>query len=154
MVRAITGIPYYYRLFGYEMAMTLGGSRKGIAPTSALKEDETEPYLIRPANPDDLPWIARTAEQNWPVRFAPLRNAAQWRYELDGKDAFDIQPCDPVYDHHPVRRTGRLPGVSAYRGEPPSLAPPTSWLRASPGTPVTPTVLRFLWKIGRKTVPR
>ena len=29
IVQAITGIPYYYRLFGYEMALNLGGGRSG-----------------------------------------------------------------------------------------------------------------------------
>ncbi len=153
MVQAITGIPYYYRLFGYEMAMTLGGSRKGFAPQNvpALKEDETEPYLIRPANPDDLPWIARTAEQNWqrqPV--APLRDAAQWRYELDGKNAFDINRVI-------------LYMITTLSGEPAGFlaCPPYPWGTAQFGTTyelaegiswhaVTPTVLRFLWKIGQE----
>ena len=29
VVQAITGIPYFYRQFGYDMAMTLGGARLG-----------------------------------------------------------------------------------------------------------------------------
>ena len=33
MVQAITGIPYYYRQFGYEMAMGLGGGRQATRPT-------------------------------------------------------------------------------------------------------------------------
>ncbi len=47
-VQVITGIPYYYRLFGYEMAMNLGGGRAGF-PTHIprLKEGEAEPYHIR-----------------------------------------------------------------------------------------------------------
>ncbi len=28
MIQAITGIPWYYRQFGYEMALNLGGSRE------------------------------------------------------------------------------------------------------------------------------
>ena len=32
MVQAITGIPYYYRLFGYEMALDLAGRRFGYEP--------------------------------------------------------------------------------------------------------------------------
>ena len=41
LVQAITGIPYYYRLFGYEMAMNLQGGRAGY-PTHIprLKEGE------------------------------------------------------------------------------------------------------------------
>src|SRR5512135_1012049 len=46
MLLGITGIPYYYRLFGYEMAMNLGGGRAGF-PTHIprLDEGEGEPYL-------------------------------------------------------------------------------------------------------------
>ena len=29
LVQGITGIPYYYRMFGYEMVMPLGGGRAG-----------------------------------------------------------------------------------------------------------------------------
>ena len=33
MVQAITGIPFYYRQFGYEMAMGLGGAARATRPT-------------------------------------------------------------------------------------------------------------------------
>ena len=49
-VQAITGIPYYYRIFGYEMGLELHGGRAGfLAHIPRLKEGETEPYHIRPA---------------------------------------------------------------------------------------------------------
>jgi hypothetical protein len=49
-VQAITGIPYYYRLFGYEMALDLAGRRFGFeANVPKLKDGEEEPYRIRPA---------------------------------------------------------------------------------------------------------
>ena len=58
MVQAITGIPYYYRQFGYEMAMVLGGGRQGnAAGVPKLKEDEVEPYRLRPAVEADLPFM-------------------------------------------------------------------------------------------------
>ena len=50
MVQGITGIPYYYRLFGYEMALDLAGRRFGYeANVPKLKDGEEEPYRIRPA---------------------------------------------------------------------------------------------------------
>ena len=53
ILQAITGIPYYYRQFGYEMAVSLGGGRYGYKPqVKHLKEGETEPYLIRQATED------------------------------------------------------------------------------------------------------
>ena len=59
VVQAITGIPNYYRQFGYEMAMTLGGGRIGHkSHVPELKEDESEPYRVRPAMEEDLGFIA------------------------------------------------------------------------------------------------
>ena len=44
MVQAITGIPHYYRQFGYEMALDLGGSRTGYRPqVPELAAEATEP---------------------------------------------------------------------------------------------------------------
>ena len=48
-LQAITGIPWYYRQFGYEMALNLGGGRVGYRPhIPCLKDGETEPYRVRP----------------------------------------------------------------------------------------------------------
>jgi hypothetical protein len=89
MVQAITGIPYYYRQFGYEMAMALGGGRQGnVAAVPKLKEGEVEPYRLRPVVETDLPFIlaldAHVAQQN--LIYCP-RDEAFWRYELWGMDA-------------------------------------------------------------------
>jgi len=57
-MQAITGIPYFYRQFGYEMTLSLGGARRGYRPhIPKLKDDETEPYQIRSAAPEDIPFI-------------------------------------------------------------------------------------------------
>ena len=59
MVQAITGIPYYYRLFGYEMCVDLDGSRAGFEMNlPKLKEGEPEPYRIRPATEVDIPFLS------------------------------------------------------------------------------------------------
>src|SRR6266496_6852148 len=58
IVQAITGIPFYYRQFGYEMALDLDGRRLGYeAQVPKLKEGETEPYMVRAAREDDLAFI-------------------------------------------------------------------------------------------------
>lgn len=58
MAVGITGIYYYYRQFGYEYALDLGGSRRiAIAAIPALAADATEPYTLRPATLDDLPRV-------------------------------------------------------------------------------------------------
>ena len=49
LVQAITGIPYYYRQFGYEYALDLGGSRTiPVAAIPAEKGEEQELCLLRP----------------------------------------------------------------------------------------------------------
>jgi hypothetical protein len=87
LVQAITGIPYYYRQFGYEMALLLGGGRSGVlSAVPKLKEGETEPYRVRPAVEADLPFILAldaAASRRWLI--ACERDAALWRYELSGK---------------------------------------------------------------------
>src|SRR5689334_16792299 len=55
IVQAITGIPFYYRQFGYEMAIDLDGRRLGHeAHVPKLKEGEQEPYRIRVATEADV----------------------------------------------------------------------------------------------------
>jgi hypothetical protein len=55
MVQGITGIPYYYRQFGYEYALDLDGSRTVyFAAIPQLKPGEGEPYSLRDATPEDL----------------------------------------------------------------------------------------------------
>ncbi|MCX7682892.1 MAG: hypothetical protein N2508_13170 [Anaerolineae bacterium] len=44
MVRAITGIPFYYRQFGYEMTMTLNGGRAGYRMHVPSLEGEPLPW--------------------------------------------------------------------------------------------------------------
>ncbi len=54
----ITGIYYYYRQFGYEYALDLGGSwRIPISAIPALAAGATEPYTLRAATLDDLPRV-------------------------------------------------------------------------------------------------
>jgi hypothetical protein len=87
LVQAITGIPYYYRQFGYEMALLLGGGRAGLfSAAPKLKEGETEPYRVRPAVEADLPFIVAldaAANRRWLITCE--RDEALWRYELSGK---------------------------------------------------------------------
>ena len=81
---AITGIPYFYRQFGYEMTMALGGSRRGYRPnTPKLKDDEVEPYNIREAVPSDIPFISKMYDQGRKRSlFSCQRDEAIWRYEM------------------------------------------------------------------------
>jgi hypothetical protein len=148
MVQGITGIPYYYRQFGYEMAMTLGGGRMGYEPhVPRLKEGESEPYRVRPATEADLLFIAELYEhgaQRQPIHC--LRDETLWRYELSGRSAqnansrllrvVESAAGEPVgFIRHSGWLWGTQISLSAYE-----LKPGISWLA------VTPSVIRYLWR--------
>jgi hypothetical protein len=150
MVQAITGIPYFYRQFGYEMAMNLGGRRIGYEPqVPQLKEGESEPYSIRPATSDDLPFIADLYESSQ-VRYAVscLRTPVIWQYELDGpsQNSLARRKMLVIEDDNGERIGYLFHNFETYGGGLWALAyeliPGVSWLA------VTPSVVRYLWKTG------
>ncbi len=64
MVQAITGIPYFYRQFGYEFALDLDAQRDtytALIPRAV--EGVPEPYLLRDATRHDIPLIAQLYDQ-------------------------------------------------------------------------------------------
>lgn len=156
LVQAITGIPYYYRQFGYEMALDLGGRRFGFEGNlPKRKDDQEEPYHIRPATEADLPFIAglyRHAIRDSMI--ACPRTPEIFKYELDGQSEdssdhylmflIEDPSGEPVgYFQHPncIGRTG----VSAIWYQ---IKPGASWLA------VTPTVVRHLWAKGQEYARR
>ena len=152
LVQGITGIPYYYRLFGYEMALNLGGGRAGYnLHVPKLKDGEAEPYRIRPAGEADLPLIARLYEQA--CRRQPVSvvfDDALWQYELSGRSEHNINR----YELRVIEsEAGEAVGYLAH--------PPVHWkdilvagaYELLPGVSmaaVTPTVIRYLWTLGEK----
>ncbi len=86
LVQAITGIPYYYRQFGYEMALELGGGRTvQFDDIPSLKEGETEPYHLQAATVDDLPFVMELYEhERWRSLVSAEIPEAYWRWMLDG----------------------------------------------------------------------
>lgn len=156
LVQAITGIPNYYRQFGYEMALELGGGRTGYAAhVPALKEGRAEPFHLRPAVEADLPAIARAYEAGSRRNLvACLRDEAQWRYELAGRSPGTVIRLDLAVLERPG---GEVVGFVAHptptwRGtvhaELFELEPGTSWLEA------TPCMVRYLWKAGEAIAAR
>jgi hypothetical protein len=149
-VQAITGIPYFYRQFGYEMGLTLGGSRQGYKPlVPKLKEDQAEPYRLRPAVEADLPFITQVyARSNGRYPVACVWGEAMWRYELAGKSEKNVNrrflslietaAGEPVgfLAHSAQLWKGRV-SVGLYE-----LQAGVSWLA------VTPSVVRYLWQLG------
>jgi hypothetical protein len=145
-MQAITGIPYYYRLFGYEMALDLGGGRAGfLAHVPKLAEGKEEPYTVRPASMEDLDFIAevyRTGSHRSLV--SAVWDEALWRYELEGKSENNVNRSvlrviesaggeKAGYLAHPSYNWGAMLAVTAYE-----LIPGVSW------GAVTPSVVRYM----------
>ncbi len=152
MVQAITGIPYYYRLFGYEMALELGGGKRGsIQRIPALAAGKSEPYVFRPAVEADLPFIAEMFEQNCRRSMVScVWDMDLWRCELLDKSANNVNrmvlvmietpASEPVgFLAHMPYRWDRLFAANVYE-----LKPGISW------GAVTPSVMRYLKAQGEK----
>jgi hypothetical protein len=150
LAQAITGIPFYYRQFGYAMALNLSGGHFGYeVQIPELKKDEKEPYTLRPAKKKDIPFLMERYERGCarsPI--SAIWDEALWEYELKGKRQYNIN-----------RREIYI--IEDTAGEPVGFIgiPPIKWGHTSSLTlfeitedsswsEVTPSVLRFLWQKG------
>ena len=152
LVQGITGIPYFYRLFGYEMGLELGGGRAGYeAQLPNLKEGEPEPFSFRPATVADIPFLMEVYAHAGKRRLITcVRDEAIWRYELlemsPGSDnRQEIRIIEQAETQKPVGYLShswaiRDNGLFALHYE---LRKGISWLE------VTPSVARYLWRTGK-----
>ncbi len=87
LVLGITGIPWYYRQFGYEMALNLDGYRQGHrSQVPRLRDGEAEPYRFRAATVDDVPFMmAMYGQAASRSVIASVRDEALWRYDIEGR---------------------------------------------------------------------
>jgi hypothetical protein len=157
LVQGITGIPFYYRLFGYEMGLELGGGRVGYeAQVPKLKEGEKEPFTIRPATAADIPFLIDVyAHASKRGLITCVRDQAVWQYDLVGQDEQNVNrlefrilevagSSEPVgYFTHPWYDWDHGLVCNNYE-----LKPGISWLD------VTPTVIRYLWQVGEMYAKR
>ena len=89
LVQGITGIPWYYRLFGYEMALDMEAEQviDGMHIAS-LKKGETETCRLRARTDADNAFIQDTyAHAIQSQVFACPRSPALWEYEFNGRSA-------------------------------------------------------------------
>jgi hypothetical protein len=156
LVQGITGIPYYYRLFGYEMALDLAGRRFGYEPhVPKLNDGESEPYPIRPATEADLPFMLELYERAIQRHaIACVRTSEIFKYELTGQSEHNANRSEAcVIEDRSGERVGYfqhphwlgMTGVSALWYE---LKPGVSWLEVTPG------VVRHLWNKGQEYAKR
>lgn len=156
-VQAITGIPNFYRQFGYEMALSLGGSRSlEKADVPALKDGAAEPFRLRPAARADLPFLASLDQVSaGRSAVAGIRDEALWTYELHGRRPENFHRREWFVVEN---ASGEAVGAVAYGshlggdrsvvirfGE---LKPGMSWLA------VTPSVLRHAVQLGEGLAAR
>lgn len=83
-VQAITGIPWYYRQFGYEMAVDLeAGGRQALDRVRPLKDGQEERYQLRRATTADIPLLQGLYERACALGpLARIRSEAEWLWEL------------------------------------------------------------------------
>jgi hypothetical protein len=86
LLQAITGIHYYYRLFGYEYALDLGGGYSvRFAEIPALKAPAAELFSLREAHADDLPEILALYERERShARISTQIDAEYWSFIVNG----------------------------------------------------------------------
>jgi len=151
VVQGITGIPYFYRQFGYEFALNLGGRRVGFVPPK-LKDGQAEKFHLRPAEEKDILLMMSAYEYgrqrsmvsaDWPP--------VHWHNNLYEMSQDNIQRLEfriieyadtnePVgYLAYPAHLV--MSGVYAYHFE---LMPGVSWVE------VAPVVVRYLWSQGQE----
>ncbi len=156
LMQVITGIPYFYRQFGYEMTLQLGSGRAGYKPqVPKLKKDQEEPYRLRRATQDDLAFIkqlyAQRAKRNW---IDCQRDDAVWRYELDRKSDKNLMR----YEFRIIETPQGAPvGLLAHIGWQWGAALAAVIYEIIPGlswVDVTPSVIRYLWATGESYAER
>lgn len=84
----ITGIPWFYRQFGYELAIPRGGGpsvrREAVAPLPPAPGN----WRVRPAATADVPFLIELSAAAAVRSLVTVpRDAALWHYELTGKGA-------------------------------------------------------------------
>ena len=98
MLQAITGIPHYYRQFGYGFAIDHGASGiLQLVNVPKLKDDQKPTYTLRPMSVDDIPDVLRwDAAYGETCAISHVQTEAIWRYEIDGRDP------DSFFHGHPL----------------------------------------------------
>jgi hypothetical protein len=149
-VQAITGIPYFYRQFGYEMALDLDGGKTGYEPgVPKLKDGESEKFRIRRAVENDIPFIMEVYEKfSTRQSIVVVRDEAMWKYELIGRSEESI----PARKWEIIERIdgGEMVGLLMRPKNAGNYAMMYELKSGSSWLEVTPSIVRHLWKIARE----
>ncbi|MFN8503208.1 GNAT family N-acetyltransferase [Kouleothrix sp.] len=174
LAQGITGIPFYYRQFGYEYAADLGGERYiYFSAIPRLAEGQAEPFVLRDATPADLPRVLALYDQDrqrapvstqldveylrWVLEGQSAEAAEGWRTQLIA-GAADAAAVGYVLTHRrrwgdalPVLALGFAPGVPLPAALPSVLR---ALMAQAPGAfaprPNTPPPARLSLVLGRE----
>lgn len=108
LVQAITGIPFYYRQFGYEYAIDLVAPRQTFIPHQIpeLKPGEQEKFRLRRATENDLEFVAALYKQSGARSLIHCeRDRAMFTYEMFVEN--DVSYWD-IIETHGGERAGIL----------------------------------------------
>jgi len=158
LVQGITGIPYFYRQFGYEFAAELDHNMTvafAAIPQRKLEErEQPEPYTLRPATVDDIPQLRRLSDRERAGSVISARISEDyWRWILQGMDPKALERWR-VYSI--VDTQGRGVGYLQMAPGRWGAAAAVDGLMVEPGTPlasVLPPVLRGLQPLAEATTP-
>jgi Acetyltransferase (GNAT) domain len=86
LLQVIAGVPWFYRQFGYEMALPRGGgprfARTDVPPPAP---GTPLPFRVRPMRADDLPFVVGLDDRSRERGLVSVpRDERLWRYELEG----------------------------------------------------------------------
>jgi hypothetical protein len=155
LMQAIAGIPYYYRRFGYEMAVYMGEGRRlyvqDLPGKSSSGQNSPRSYHLRRATASDARFLSDLDHlARGRYLLTSTRDEVLWRYEVAGRDpesdeSLEVRIVENAAGlptgfvcHTRALRDGTLE-VDGYE-----LANGVSWLE------VTPFVLSELAEIGHK----
>ncbi len=138
VIQGITGIPYFYRQFGYEFAIDLGGRLS--VPVALLPEPpdgKDASHLLRQASLDDVPSVAACyrSQQAGSLVSCHLPDSF-WRYHIEAEQSpdglsghsrvrvietaqgefcgFVLTPYRRYGEHFPVSLLGFRPGLNLH----------------------------------------
>ncbi|GAA5034104.1 GNAT family N-acetyltransferase [Actinopolymorpha pittospori] len=153
-VQGITGIPYFYRQFGYEYAVDERGHvavALGLLPDKPADE---EPYRLRQARTEDVPAIAACYRQQQAGYLVSRRLPASfWQYYIDAE-----HEMEPMWNDERLRVVERAGGdfrgfvFTPYRRSDDTFT--VSMIGLVPGTNLAhaaPALLRELKRLGEQT---
>lgn len=113
LMQGITGIPYYYRQFGYDYALSLGGRR--IVPIQAIPKlatDQPEPFVVRRAQNSDIMQLLMLYERErsrlhnqQPMLVTSRIDASYLRYTMS-----DVTAHEPWIPYVITRPNGEVVG--------------------------------------------